>query len=113
MRYGSMLTQGSAKQYKGIFDCVQTIMKEEGPHALLKVCTVFSFHCHITPPPFSDHSYSYSSLGRMGKVFLKSQLKLTSFLEKVDKLQIMPHMRLDHTSLVWGTLLWLGAFVLC
>ncbi|KAA3461952.1 S-adenosylmethionine carrier 1, chloroplastic/mitochondrial-like [Gossypium australe] len=27
---------GSANQYKGIFDCVQTIIREEGPSALLK-----------------------------------------------------------------------------
>ncbi|XP_022750165.1 S-adenosylmethionine carrier 1, chloroplastic/mitochondrial-like isoform X2 [Durio zibethinus] len=31
-----LMVQGSAKQYKGIFDCVRTIMKEEGSHALLK-----------------------------------------------------------------------------
>ena len=29
--------QGSANQYKGICDCVRTIVKEEGSHALLKV----------------------------------------------------------------------------
>ncbi|XP_072074507.1 S-adenosylmethionine carrier 1, chloroplastic/mitochondrial isoform X1 [Arachis hypogaea] len=28
---------GSANQYNGIVDCVQTIIKEEGPSALLKV----------------------------------------------------------------------------
>ncbi|KAF7128953.1 hypothetical protein RHSIM_Rhsim10G0148000 [Rhododendron simsii] len=31
-----LMVQGSANQYKGIFDCVQTIVKEEGPPALLK-----------------------------------------------------------------------------
>ncbi|XVE55103.1 hypothetical protein DITRI_Ditri03aG0133900 [Diplodiscus trichospermus] len=31
-----LMVQGSAKQYKGIFDCVRTIMKEEGSQALLK-----------------------------------------------------------------------------
>lgn len=31
-----LMIQGSANQYKGIFDCVQTIVKEEGPPALLK-----------------------------------------------------------------------------
>lgn len=31
------LFQGSAKQYQGIFDCVQTIVREEGAPALLKV----------------------------------------------------------------------------
>lgn len=31
-----LMIQGSANQYKGIFDCVQTILKEEGPPALLK-----------------------------------------------------------------------------
>ncbi|EOY16844.1 hypothetical protein QUC31_001227 [Theobroma cacao] len=31
-----LMVQGSAKQYKGIFDCVRTIVKEEGTHALLK-----------------------------------------------------------------------------
>nr|POE85791.1 s-adenosylmethionine carrier 1, chloroplastic/mitochondrial [Quercus suber] len=30
------MVQGSANQYKGIFDCVQTIVREEGPPALLK-----------------------------------------------------------------------------
>lgn len=29
--------QGSANQYKGIVDCVKTIVAEEGPPALLKV----------------------------------------------------------------------------
>ncbi|KAD2393231.1 hypothetical protein E3N88_40208 [Mikania micrantha] len=33
-----LMVQGSANQYKGIFNCVQTILKEEGPSALLKVC---------------------------------------------------------------------------
>nr|GMD58401.1 S-adenosylmethionine carrier 1, chloroplastic/mitochondrial [Ipomoea batatas] len=28
--------QGSSNQYKGIVDCVQTIVREEGPQALLK-----------------------------------------------------------------------------
>lgn len=39
--------QGSGSQYKGIFDCVRTIVKEEGSHALLKVCSflVFLFAC--------------------------------------------------------------------
>lgn len=32
--------KGPANQYKGIVDCVQTIIKEEGPGAFLKV---FSF----------------------------------------------------------------------
>ncbi|XP_044469388.1 S-adenosylmethionine carrier 1, chloroplastic/mitochondrial isoform X2 [Mangifera indica] len=31
-----LMIQGSANQYKGIFDCVQTIVGEEGPPALLK-----------------------------------------------------------------------------
>ncbi|EXB24794.1 hypothetical protein L484_005173 [Morus notabilis] len=31
-----LMVQGSANQYKGIFDCVQTIVREEGPPALLK-----------------------------------------------------------------------------
>ncbi|KAL0288434.1 UNVERIFIED_CONTAM: S-adenosylmethionine carrier 1, chloroplastic/mitochondrial [Sesamum calycinum] len=31
-----LMVQGSANQYKGIFDCVQTIVREEGPSALLK-----------------------------------------------------------------------------
>ncbi|XP_021284626.1 S-adenosylmethionine carrier 1, chloroplastic/mitochondrial-like [Herrania umbratica] len=31
-----LMVQGSAKQYKGIFDCVRTVVKEEGTHALLK-----------------------------------------------------------------------------
>ncbi|XP_062021591.1 uncharacterized protein LOC133738160 isoform X2 [Rosa rugosa] len=31
------LVKGSANQYKGIGDCVQTIVREEGPPALLKV----------------------------------------------------------------------------
>ncbi|XP_022751009.1 S-adenosylmethionine carrier 1, chloroplastic/mitochondrial [Durio zibethinus] len=31
-----LMVQGSANQYKGIFDCVQTIVREEGPTALLK-----------------------------------------------------------------------------
>lgn len=31
--------QGSAKQYQGIVDCVQTIVREEGAPALLKVHT--------------------------------------------------------------------------
>ncbi|RWR95622.1 Mitochondrial carrier protein [Cinnamomum micranthum f. kanehirae] len=31
-----LMVQGSANQYKGIFDCVQTVVKEEGPTALLK-----------------------------------------------------------------------------
>lgn len=31
-----LMVQGSASQYKGIFDCVQTIVREEGPPALLK-----------------------------------------------------------------------------
>lgn len=31
-----LMVQGSANQYKGIFDCVGTIMREEGPHAFLK-----------------------------------------------------------------------------
>lgn len=33
--------QGSANQYKGIFDCVGTIMREEGPHAFLKVQSLY------------------------------------------------------------------------
>lgn len=32
-----VILKGSANQYKGIFDCVQTIVREEGPPALLKV----------------------------------------------------------------------------
>ncbi|XWS44821.1 hypothetical protein CRYUN_Cryun15aG0081900 [Craigia yunnanensis] len=32
----SLMVQGSANQYQGIFDCVQTIVREEGPPALLK-----------------------------------------------------------------------------
>ncbi|XP_052190516.1 S-adenosylmethionine carrier 1, chloroplastic/mitochondrial [Diospyros lotus] len=31
-----LMIQGSANQYSGIFDCVQTIVREEGPPALLK-----------------------------------------------------------------------------
>lgn len=31
-----LMVQGSQNQYKGIFDCVQTIVKEEGSSALLK-----------------------------------------------------------------------------
>ncbi|KAL0282302.1 UNVERIFIED_CONTAM: S-adenosylmethionine carrier 1, chloroplastic/mitochondrial [Sesamum angustifolium] len=31
-----LMVQGSANQYKGIFDCVQSIVREEGPSALLK-----------------------------------------------------------------------------
>ncbi|KAF5480724.1 hypothetical protein F2P56_001448 [Juglans regia] len=31
-----LMIQGSANQYKGVFDCVQTIVREEGPPALLK-----------------------------------------------------------------------------
>ncbi|PRQ48998.1 putative mitochondrial carrier domain-containing protein [Rosa chinensis] len=31
-----LIVQGSANQYKGIVDCVQTIVREEGPPALLK-----------------------------------------------------------------------------
>ncbi|XP_004288103.1 PREDICTED: S-adenosylmethionine carrier 1, chloroplastic/mitochondrial [Fragaria vesca subsp. vesca] len=31
-----LMVQGSANQYKGILDCVQTIVREEGPPALLK-----------------------------------------------------------------------------
>lgn len=31
-----LMVQGSADQYKGIFDCVQTIVRDEGPPALLK-----------------------------------------------------------------------------
>ncbi|KAE8100371.1 hypothetical protein FH972_018278 [Carpinus fangiana] len=31
-----LMVQGSANQYNGICDCVRTIVKEEGPHALLK-----------------------------------------------------------------------------
>ncbi|XP_022154147.1 S-adenosylmethionine carrier 1, chloroplastic/mitochondrial [Momordica charantia] len=31
-----LMVQGSANQYNGILDCVQTIVKEEGPKALLK-----------------------------------------------------------------------------
>ncbi|GMI68632.1 SAM TRANSPORTER1, S-adenosylmethionine carrier 1 [Hibiscus trionum] len=31
-----LMVQGSANQYKGILDCVQTIIREEGPPALLK-----------------------------------------------------------------------------
>ncbi|XP_059642356.1 S-adenosylmethionine carrier 1, chloroplastic/mitochondrial isoform X2 [Cornus florida] len=31
-----LMVQGSGNQYKGIFDCVQTIIREEGPPALLK-----------------------------------------------------------------------------
>lgn len=31
-----LMVQGSANQYKGVFDCVQTIVREEGPPALLK-----------------------------------------------------------------------------
>ncbi|XP_011044280.1 PREDICTED: S-adenosylmethionine carrier 1, chloroplastic/mitochondrial-like isoform X2 [Populus euphratica] len=32
-----LMVQGSANQYKGIFDCARTIAKEEGTRALLKV----------------------------------------------------------------------------
>lgn len=32
-----VLSKGSANRYKGILDCVQTIVREEGPPALLKV----------------------------------------------------------------------------
>ncbi|KAK2655992.1 hypothetical protein Ddye_009044 [Dipteronia dyeriana] len=31
-----LMVQGSANQYKGIIDCVQTIVRDEGPPALLK-----------------------------------------------------------------------------
>ncbi|KAG9151731.1 hypothetical protein Leryth_002025 [Lithospermum erythrorhizon] len=31
-----LMVQGSANQYKGVFDCVQTVVREEGPKALLK-----------------------------------------------------------------------------
>ncbi|GAB4861089.1 S-adenosylmethionine carrier 1, chloroplastic/mitochondrial [Ancistrocladus abbreviatus] len=31
-----LMVQGSTKRYKGIYDCVRTIMKEEGSHVLLK-----------------------------------------------------------------------------
>nr|POF16843.1 s-adenosylmethionine carrier 1, chloroplastic/mitochondrial [Quercus suber] len=31
-----LMVQGSANQYEGICDCVRTIVKEEGTHALLK-----------------------------------------------------------------------------
>ncbi|XP_050206839.1 S-adenosylmethionine carrier 1, chloroplastic/mitochondrial [Mercurialis annua] len=31
-----LMVQGSANQYKGIVDCVQTIVREEGPTAMLK-----------------------------------------------------------------------------
>ncbi|XP_068652154.1 S-adenosylmethionine carrier 1, chloroplastic/mitochondrial [Aristolochia californica] len=31
-----LMTQGPANQYKGIFDCVQNVVREEGPTALLK-----------------------------------------------------------------------------
>ncbi|XP_078432227.1 S-adenosylmethionine carrier 1, chloroplastic/mitochondrial-like [Wolffia australiana] len=31
-----LMIQGSENQYKGIFDCVQTVVREEGPSALLK-----------------------------------------------------------------------------
>ncbi|GLU20338.1 hypothetical protein SLE2022_365450 [Rubroshorea leprosula] len=31
-----LMVQGSTNQYKGIFNCVQTIVREEGPSALLK-----------------------------------------------------------------------------
>ncbi|KAK1259383.1 hypothetical protein QJS04_geneDACA005469 [Acorus gramineus] len=31
-----LMVQGSASQYKGVLDCVQTIVREEGPSALLK-----------------------------------------------------------------------------
>ncbi|KAL7176117.1 hypothetical protein ACSBR2_029644 [Camellia fascicularis] len=31
-----LMVQGSGNQYKGIFDCVRTIVREEGPPALLK-----------------------------------------------------------------------------
>lgn len=38
--FSLLLVQGSGNQYKGIFDCVQTIIREEGPPALLKVCVL-------------------------------------------------------------------------
>ncbi|XP_028765945.1 S-adenosylmethionine carrier 1, chloroplastic/mitochondrial [Neltuma alba] len=31
-----LMVQGTANQYKGIMDCVQTVIKEEGPQALFK-----------------------------------------------------------------------------
>ncbi|KAK9023686.1 hypothetical protein V6N11_003893 [Hibiscus sabdariffa] len=31
-----LMVQGSSKQYKGILDCVRTIMREEGTHTLMK-----------------------------------------------------------------------------
>lgn len=37
MVYLLACSKGSANQYKGIIDCVQTIVREEGPPALLKV----------------------------------------------------------------------------
>lgn len=36
------MIQGSGNQYQGIVDCVQTILREEGPPALLKVCDLHS-----------------------------------------------------------------------
>ncbi|XP_072052474.1 S-adenosylmethionine carrier 1, chloroplastic/mitochondrial isoform X2 [Arachis hypogaea] len=42
-----LMVQGYANQYNGIVDCVQTIIKEEGPSALLKVW-VFYFLGHTS-----------------------------------------------------------------
>ena len=36
-------SQGSGNQYNGIVDCVQTIVREEGPSALLKVKILHPF----------------------------------------------------------------------
>lgn len=41
--YYFLFQKGSANQYRGIVDCVQTIVREEGPPALLKVCSEASF----------------------------------------------------------------------
>lgn len=35
--YYLLFVQGSGNQYRGIVDCVQTIIREEGPPALIKV----------------------------------------------------------------------------
>jgi len=42
-----LLLKGPANQYKGIVDCVQTIVKEEGPGAFLKVCVFLCFLSNI------------------------------------------------------------------
>lgn len=44
-----VILKGSANQYKGIFDCVQTIVREEGPPALLKVGYIVAINFENMP----------------------------------------------------------------